>query len=148
MLCIGDAVANILRSHGIGVLHDRQVNDYPSYNGSYTRARETMAEYLNQYPSIQLVLDLHRDASDNGGNQLKTLAQVDGEPSAQLMLVVGTNYDAWQENLALAAKLHAQLERENPGIMRPISFRSQRFNQDLSPGALLIEVGAAGNTRA
>ena len=148
MLCIGDAVADILRRNGIVVLHDRQVNDYPSYNGSYTRARETIGEYLQQYPSIQLVLDLHRDASDNGGSQLKTLAQVDGETAAQLMLVVGTNYDAWQENLALAAKLHAQLERENPGIMRPISLRAQRFNQDLSPGALLIEVGAAGNTRS
>ena len=48
--------------------------------------------------------------------------------------------------MALAAKLHAQLEKRFPGICRPISFRTERFNQDLSAGALLIEVGAAGDT--
>ena len=48
--------------------------------------------------------------------------------------------------MALATKLHAQLEIRFPGICRPISFRTERFNQDLSPGALLIEVGAAGDT--
>ena len=53
----------------------------------------------------------------------------------------------WQENMSLAVKLHAQLEKTCPGICRPISLRSQRFNQDLSTGALSIEVGAAGNTR-
>ena len=148
MLSIGDAVAEILEKNGIGVIHDRTVHDYPSYNGSYTRTRETMTAYLRQYPSIQLVLDLHRDASGSGGKQLRTLATVDGEASAQLMFVVGTNYDAWQENLALAAKLHVQLERQSSGIMRPVSLRSQRFNQDLHPAALLVEVGAAGNTRA
>ena len=148
MLCIGDAVAEILEQNGIAVLHDRQIHDYPSYNGSYTRTRETMGEYLKQYPTIQLVLDLHRDAADSGGKQLRTQTMVDGEVSAQLMFVVGTNYDAWQENLSLAAKLHTWLEQQNPGIMRPISLRSQRFNQDLNPGALLVEVGAAGNTRA
>ena len=74
-----------------------------------------------------------------------------GQKSAQLMMVVGTNsggltHPNWQNNASLAAKLHAQLERQCPGICRPISLRSQRFNQDLSPGAMLIEVGAAGNT--
>ena len=69
------------------------------------------------------------------------------------MLVVGSDagglsHPHWQENMALAVKLHAQLEKNCPGICRPISFRSQCFNQDLSPGALLVEVGAAGNTRA
>jgi len=61
--------------------------------------------------------------------------------------VLGTNYDTWEENLSLAAKVHAQLERQSPGIMRPLSLRGQRFNQDLCSGALLVEVGAAGNTR-
>jgi stage II sporulation protein P len=48
--------------------------------------------------------------------------------------------------MAFAVKLHAQLEKQWPGICRPISFRTERFNQDLSPGALIIEVGATGNT--
>jgi stage II sporulation protein P len=64
------------------------------------------------------------------------------------MLVMGTNHDNWEENLSLGVKLHAQLERQAPGIMRKLCLRPQRFNQDLCPGALLVEVGAAGNTRA
>ena len=66
--------------------------------------------------------------------------------AAQLMLVVGTRQEDWQSNMALAVKLTALLEKRHPGITRPISFRTQRFNQDLLPGALLVEVGAAGNS--
>ena len=66
------------------------------------------------------------------------------------MIVVGTNsrmpHDTWPRNLSLGLKLHAQLEKQTPGIVRPLCLRPQRFNQDLSPGALLIEVGSAGNS--
>lgn len=153
MLSIGDALARVLEEHGIGVIHDRTLHDYPSYNGSYTHARSTIAEYLAQYPSIRLVLDLHRDASGDINDQLRTQAAVDGETSAQLMLVMGTNaagldHPDWETNLSLGVKLHAQLEKLAPGITRPISLRAQRFNQDMTPGSLLIEVGAAGNTHA
>lgn len=153
MLSIGDAVAACLESEGITVIHDRQFHDYPSYNGAYVHAREAMEQYLAEYPSIRLVLDLHRDASETAGGQLRTQALVDGQAAAQLMLVVGTNvsrqsHKNWEENLALALKLHVQLERLCPGIMRPVNLRPQRFNQDLSPGALIVEVGAAGNTWA
>ena len=152
MISIGNAVAQALEEKGIGVIHDRTLHDYPSYNGSYVHARSTLEALLVQYPTIQLVLDLHRDASGGIGSQLRTEAVVEGQTSAQLMLVVGTNgggqsHDGWEENLALGLKLHVQLERTYPGIMRPVSLRNQRFNQDLSPGALLVEVGAAGNTR-
>ena len=105
-----------------------------------------LEELQQQYPTIRLVLDLHRDASGTGQKQLRTAATVAGQTVAQLMLVMGTNYDTWQENFSLAAKLHAQLERQAPGITRPINLRASRFNQDLCPGALLVEVGAAGNT--
>ncbi|MBQ3487242.1 MAG: stage II sporulation protein P, partial [Clostridia bacterium] len=65
-----------------------------------------------------------------------------------LMVVLGSSFDHWQEGLGLALKLCAQLERQHPGITRPIQLRRATFNQDLVPGSLLIEVGAAGNTRA
>jgi len=153
MVSIGDTVAEILENAGIGVLHDRTVHDYPSYSGSYVHARASTEGILEAHPSIRLVLDLHRDALEQNGRQLRMVAEVNGERSAQLMLVVGTNvsrqaHENWEENLALALKLHLQLQRQHPGIMRPLNLRSQRFNQDLSPGALLVEVGAAGNTHA
>ena len=148
MLSIGQQVGTILEEAGIGVLHHRELNDYPSYNGSYVRARQSIRDLLKENSGIRLILDLHRDAAGEGGKQLRTQAEVNGESSAQLMVVIGTNHAAYEENLSLGLKLHVQLEAQNPGIMRPLQLRSQRFNQDLSSGALLIEVGAAGNTHA
>lgn len=146
MVSIGEVVREILEENGIPVIHDRELHDYPSYNGSYTRTREAIIDYVNQNGSIQLILDLHRDAAGEGSHQMRTLAAVDGEPSAQLMLVMGTNYDTYEDNLSLALKVHAQLEAQCPGITRPLQLRAARFNQDLCPGTLLVEVGAAGNT--
>ena len=153
MIYIGEQVAGLLRAGGIGVIHDTTLHDSPSYESAYASARVAIQEYLAKYPSIRLVLDLHRDASGGGGAQMVTTATVGGQKSAQLMLVVGTDaggsrHDNWQENLALALKLQTVLEWENPGLCRDLNFRSQRFNQDLTPGSLIVEVGAAGNTRA
>lgn len=148
MLSIGERVAELLEQAGIRTVRDRKLHDYPSYNGSYTDARKTLREMLKENPGIRLILDLHRDASGAEGKQLRTLARVDGEDSAQLMVVLGTNHKGYEENLALGLKLHALLEAQTPGIMRPLQLRAQRFNQDLCPGALLIEVGAAGNSHA
>lgn len=149
MLSIGSRVVEVLAENGITAIQDRDLHDYPSYNGSYVDARKSIESYLEEYPTIQLVLDLHRDAAEgSNGRQMRTAASVNGQTSAQMMLVMGTNYDTWEENLSLAAKLQSQLETQAPGIMRPINLRAQRFNQDLSTGALLVEMGAAGNTHA
>ncbi len=153
MLSVGEELAKLLQENGIGVLHDRTLHDYPSYSGSYNHARQSIAEYLEAYPSICMVIDLHRDALDFSQDpQLTTTATVGGVPSAQLMVVAGTDqnisYDGWQENLSLGVKLTVVLEKMHPGITRPIQLRAQRFNLDMTPGSLLIEVGANGNTHS
>lgn len=152
MLSIGDEVARVLELGGIGVIHDRTLHDHPDYNSAYSAARATIRARLAEYPTIRIVLDLHRDAAAEGSAQLTTTATVGGQASAQLMMVVGTDaggnaHPGWQENLSLALKLTALLEQENPGITRPVDLRSQRFNMDLCPGSLLVEVGAAGDSR-
>lgn len=151
MVSVGDEIARVLQEGGITVLHDRTLHDYPDYNSAYSAARNTIQDYLEQYPSIRMVLDIHRDASDSTEGQLITSATAGGQSSAQLMMVVGTdasgNYHPnWQENLSLALKLSALLEQTNPGICRPVDLRSERFNMDMTRGSLLVEVGAAGNT--
>ena len=152
MVSIGDHLAALLEAGGIRVIHDRQLHDYPSYNGAYDNARAAIEDYLAQYPTIRLVLDLHRDAAGDGnGGQVSTSATVDGEEASQLMLVLGTDegstpHPNWQENLSLGLKLAAMLEQQNPGVCRGINLRRHRFNMDLSPGGLLIEVGTAGDT--
>ena len=146
MLSVGALVAEILEENGIQVVREETLHDYPSYNGSYLRARQTLRQRLEEHDGIRLVLDLHRDAAGTDTKQMRTHAMVDGENSAQLMIVIGTNHEHYEENLSLGLKLHVRLEQQFPGIMRPLQLRTQRFNQDLSPGALLIEVGAAGNS--
>ena len=153
VVSVGKRLKERLEGAGIGVIHDTSLHDYPSYDDAYVAARETIAAYLEAYPSICLVIDLHRDAVEDGsGNQLGYTINAEGQKTAQLMMVVGTNasgrnHPNWERNMALAVKLHVQLQKQTPGICRAISFRTQRFNQDLSPGGMLIEVGAAGNTR-
>ncbi len=146
MLAIGDRVARILEGAGIQVIHDRTLHDRPNYEGSYVASRKTVTQQLGDNPSVLLVLDIHRDAAERSYGQLRTNVMVDGQRCAQLMMVVGVNHEGYEENLSLALKLHAQLERQAPGITRPLQLRSARYNQDLSPGAIIVEVGAAGNT--
>lgn len=148
MVSIGKIVGDLLEEAGISVLHHRELNDYPSYNGSYIRARQSLRELLQENTGIRLVLDLHRDAAGTEVSQMRTHAVVEGQESAQLMIVIGTNHASYEENLSLGLKLHVQLENQAPGIMRPLQLRAQRFNQDLSSGTLLIEVGAAGNSHS
>lgn len=149
---VGDEIAAVLESRGIEVLHDTALNDYPTYNGAYARMEATIERYLKAYPSIQMVLDVHRDAAaDAAGEQLAFTTQLDGESCAQIMLVVGTDqgglsHPGWQENLANALKLQALMNRRYPGLCRSLDLRTERFNQHETPGSLLAEFGAAGNT--
>ncbi len=153
MISVGAYVAELLKENGISVLQDTTLHDTPYYNTAYSNSRRSIEAYLQEYPSIRLVLDLHRDSiEDEAGNQVVQTVFAENTTFAPLMFVVGTDnsgltHPNWQENLSLALKLQAQLEGICPGICRDINLRSQRFNQDLSHGALLVEVGASGNTR-
>lgn len=151
MLYLGDLLESMLEDAGIGVIHDETFHDYPSYNGAYDHAAAAIRELLEQYPTIELVLDLHRDAADTAYGQLVTQCSVGGTTAAQLMMVVGTGAGRttqpdWESNLSLALKLQTLLERENPGICRDVHLARPRYNHHLGSHSLLIEIGAAGNT--
>lgn len=152
VLAVGDVIAEALERMGIPVIHDRTLCDYPTYNGAYNRSRQVILDNLSAEPDIFLVLDVHRDAvSDGNGNQMRMVSSVSGSDTAQLMLVVGTDagglsHPEWQENFSLGALVHSLLEENYPGLMRPLNLRTERFNQDLSPLSLLVEVGASGNS--
>ena len=152
MVSVGDRVAELLEAGGIHVIHDRTIHDYPSYNDAYDHARSAIQNYLAENPQIVLVLDLHRDASEDAdGNQISYGVTINGESTANLMLVMGSDtwslpYPNWEENLALAVKLQAQLEQTYPGLCRPVKLVDSRYNQDLCSGGLLVEVGTAANT--
>ena len=152
VLRVGEELRRTLEERGIRTLHDGSVNDRPDYNAAYARCGARTEKLLAEHPSVQVVLDVHRDAAEDAqGRQTGQIVPADGEDAARLMLVVGTDaggreHPDWQKNLSLALKLQALGERRVPGLFRPIDLRRERFNQQLSPGALLVEVGAAGNT--
>lgn len=150
---VGDEMAAAFAQAGLNVLHDRTLHDYPNYNGAYTRSRETVERYLEQYPSISVVLDVHRDAIMGENNTIyKAVAREDvAENCAQVMLVVGTqeaggSHPNWRQNLAFAMALERQLNLDKPTLARPITLRKSHYNQQLSVGSLLVEVGTHGNT--
>lgn len=149
---VGQALCDRLNANGIWTLHDTSLNDLAGYDGSYERMEETIGSYLREYPTLQMVIDVHRDAvEDAAGKAVALSAQSGGESCARLMLVVGTDqggleHPNWQENLANALKLQSVLEGSYPGLCRSLDLRTERFNQHATPGSFLVEVGSNGNT--
>lgn len=148
---IGEEIKHVLEEKGLRVVHDCTLYDYPQYSGSYTRSCEGVQAWLEQYPSIQVVLDVHRDALvGEDGTVYKAVTDIDGEKTAQVLMIVGTDETAehpdWTDNLALAIQIQQKLDAQWPTLARPVTLRSSRFNQQLTHGSILVEVGSHGNT--
>ena len=143
---VGDAMAATLSEYGISVVHDRTLYDDPLYDGSYERSAQGVTAYLEKYPTIAYVLDVHRDAvQDSSGKQYKLISQEDTH-AAQISFVMGSNHEGWEDNLRLAVAVSAAAAADRPTLMRPITLRNSNYNQHLCPGAMLVEVGRAGNS--
>lgn len=149
---VGEEMATVFRAYGFQVLHDTTLFDYPSYNGAYDRSKAAVEQWLKEYPTIKIVLDVHRDALvGTEGQVYKLVSQEAGNKVAQVMLVVGSSgsgaeHGGWKDNLAFAVKLQQSLTRGYDNLARPIVLRNSRYNQQLLPGSLLVEVGGHGNT--
>ncbi|HPD88546.1 MAG TPA: stage II sporulation protein P [Oscillospiraceae bacterium] len=152
MTAVGDVLAETLKEAGIIVLHDKTYHDYPSYKGSYDRSAVTVEQYLATYPTIHFAIDLHRDAIEQDGNVIiKPTAEIGGRKAAQIMIISGCDDGAMNmpdffSNLRFAAALQDRMESLYPGLTRPILFDYRKYNMDLLPELLLIEIGSAGNT--
>ncbi len=155
MVRIGTIIADELRKNGIKVVHDKTQNDYPAYNGSYNKALGVIQRNIQEHSDIQVVLDVHRDytarTKDGQEIQLKPVGEVNGEKVSQVMFVVGTDnsglvHPNWRKNLAFAIKINEELDKISENIARNINVRKQRFNQHMTKGSLIIEVGSASNS--
>lgn len=151
MVRMGEILERELTLRGYSVLHCQKRHD-EDFNSSYTMSNRTVREYLKDYPSISVVIDLHRDSLiDAGGTKYRPTVTINGEETAQIMLLMGVGNDTyphpnWPENLSLALRIQQQGETLYPGLMRPVLVRPSRYNQYLSNGAILVELGACGNT--
>ncbi len=152
IVAVGSVMADILNEAGIPTIHCEIMHDLESYTNSYNYAADTIQKYLRQYPSIQYVFDVHRDAIiRTGGDIVKPVSLIDGKVAAQVMLLVGTNekgadHPDWNENMTVAVNLQNKLTHSYANFARPINIRGASFNEQFTPGSLLIEIGSSGNT--
>ncbi|MBQ8514175.1 MAG: stage II sporulation protein P [Ruminococcus sp.] len=151
VVAVGEVIADKLREAGIGVIHSEAVHDYPSYNGAYERSAETVKTILEEYPSIKVVLDIHRDAIGTETSITQPIAEINGKEAAQVMIISGCDDGTldmpnYMFNFRFACRLQEQMESMYPGLTRPILFDYRRYNQNLTTGSLLIEVGSHGST--
>ena len=151
MVMVGNAIQAELEAKGIGVIHVTEIHDYPSYNGSYGRSRESIMPILEEYPEIKVVLDIHRDAISGDDYAAQPYIEIDGKEAAQIMIISGCDDGTlgmpdYLKNFHFASALQRQFEEDYPGLARPILFDYRHYNQDLTTGSLLIEVGSHGNT--
>ena len=154
MCAVGARMADILNEAGINTLHDETLHDSPSYTESYGRSAQTARAYLEQYPSIKVILDVHRDAIESDGVRIKPLTQINGQDTAQVMIIAGCDNGGsvplpdWKKNLAFAAAWETEMETLYPGLTRPVLCGYRFYNQDITTGSLLIEIGGHANTLA
>ena len=152
MVAVGERLIETLEAGGIKCLHDVSFHDHPAYSHSYDRAAESIKSYLEKYPSIKVVVDVHRDAIwKDDGTRVKPTVLVDGKKAAQIMIISGTDkgglkFDSWKSNLRFAAALQYAGDRLYPGLMRPLNVAAARYNMHFTSGSLLFEVGSDVNT--
>ncbi len=152
MTAVGEVLAQTLADNGISVLHDGTVHDYPAYTGAYDRSEATIRAALEQYPSIKVVIDLHRDAiSSADGSRTAPVAEINGKNAAQFMIIAGCddgrfNMPHYMENFKLAALIQNAAELKYPELARAVLFDYRNYNQHITTGSLLIEVGTHANS--
>ena len=128
------------------------MHDRIQYKDSYARAEDTIRKYLEEYPTIKLVIDIHRDSIiKSSGEIVRPVTEHNGEAAAQVMCVVGSDWEGdsypnWEDNLSLALKLREQLNSQCENVCRPVFLKSHTYNQEIAPYSILLEVGASGNS--
>lgn len=152
IIAVGEVIADKLRAAGIGVIHDTAVYDSPAYKGAYERSGQAIDQYLEQYPTIQVALDIHRDSmTRDDGTKISPIVEINGKNAAQIMIIAGCENETslpnpnWENNLIFAANLQNIIESKYQGLARPINFMVAQYNQHRSRNSLLIEIGTDSN---
>ena len=151
VVAVGAAMAEELASAGIAVLHDGTIHD-AQYTGAYDRSLATTEKLLDEFPSIKIILDVHRDAiEEQDGTRISAVTKINGEKAAQIMIISAAddgNYNMphYLENFHFACAFQQVIESRYPTLTRPVLFQYCQYNQQISTGSLLIEVGSHGNS--
>lgn len=151
---VGTEICRILEENGYKTIHITDSFD-EQYGGAYDRSREKISEILLNNPSIQIVLDIHRDCIyKKDGTRVKPVTLINNRKAAQIMITAGcedgnvTNFPNWEKNLTFALQLQKSITDKAPSLMRPVTVASRKYNMDLVPCALTAEFGTDANTLA
>ena len=144
---VGQHLAASLESLGVPTIHSLVLHDTPSFTRAYQESAKTVTELVREYPTLQMIFDIHRD----GAKGAQYITNIDGQPTAQILIVVTTDdylpNPNWRENYAFATELKREMDQLYPGLCRGIMVvRDSRFNQHLHPQLLLLEIGNYNHT--
>lgn len=144
---VAKTLAKALQKRGIGVVHSPASHQEEGYLGAYTVSRDTAKFIVQKYPSVKILLDVHRDEGDRNSD---TVTKINGVDVAKVMLVVGVGdrdvpQRYWEQTLAFSRSIAAVMDEKYPGLFRKITTKPGRYNQDLMPASVILEIGADGN---
>ncbi len=162
---VGEELCRVLREeYGVECIHADEKHEKPLITTAYSRSLITARSYLEQYPTLKMFIDLHRDGVPDTGFE-DDFITVDGVECARMMFVVGTGKSGkssqtapdespdtqndmpdFESNYALALKLTEKLLSVNGRFMRNIRVKSGKYNQQLSSMSMLVEIGHNANT--
>lgn len=149
---VGDDLAAALEQAGFSVIHDTEIHD-TDYNASYDESRAAVEHYLEEYPSIEVTIDLHRDdITYSDKTKVKPTAVVNGKKAARMMLIAGceygkvVNFPDWEYNLRFDLQVQQAVNSQYEGLMRPILFSQRKYNMYETHNSFLLEIGTDANT--
>lgn len=152
MVRVGDELVKYLELQGFKVIHDTDIHD-ENYSGAYDSSRKNIEKYLEEYPSIEITIDVHRDDITYDNNtKVKPTATINGKKAARMMIIAGAEYGSikkfpnWEYNLRFDLAVQNKVEEMYPGLMRPILFSERKYNMFETKNSFLLEVGTDGNT--
>ena len=156
ILGAGEVLASYLEEYGFSVYHHKGKYDVESRDYAYSNALPEVEQILKEYPEIEVVIDLHRDAV---AETTRLVTELQGRETAKVMFFNGLSRTKakgeidylknpyLQENLAFSFQMKKACDEYYPGFARNIYLRAYRYNMHLCPKTLLIELGAQTNTK-
>ena len=143
---IGEHLAKVLNQKGVRSIHSAEIHD-EVYIESYDHSYRTAKKMLEENPTIRLLIDIHRDGIPPEIG--KSTVKINGVDVAKIMVVIGQKNPNWRKNTQIAEEIIRMANQVYPGLFFPnIRYASEaRYNQHLTDGALLLEIGSQLNTK-
>lgn len=150
VVAVGEAMKKVFEAAGYETIHLKTILN-KDFSNAYPTARAAVEKVLEENPSIQVVLDVHRDSISSNGVDYYPVTKVDGKEAAQIMFVCGTDakgmsHPEWRKNFTYALQLSRRMGELYGELSRPVNLRTDRFNTHFTPHTLLVEVGSSANT--